>query len=95
MPVNSLNLTINNVVVNCGQLPGRVNVGSFNGKLVVYAAGLEGKRISWKVGGKWGRQVATSSFARFDRPTPRKGVTVSVQIFIDGVPALTRSVLTR
>jgi hypothetical protein len=74
---------------------GKVNVGSFNGKLVVYASGLNGKRISWKVGGNWGSAVASSNYAIFNRPTPRAGVTVSVDIFVDGVKTLTKSVVTR
>ncbi len=73
----------------------KVNVGSFNGKLVVYASGLSGKRISWKVGGNWGSQVAASNYAIFNRPTPRAGVTVSVDIYVDGVKTLTKSVVTR
>ena len=97
VPVNSLYLTNEIVVGRCdaSSALGRVNVGSFNGKLVVYAAGLEGKRISWKVGGRWGRAVANSSFARFDRPTPRRGVEVNVEIFVDGVSQLTKRVVTR
>lgn len=75
---------------------GTVNVGSFNGKLVVYAKNLDGKRISWKVGGNWGKAVAVgNTLNRFDRPTPKKGVTVSVQLYVDGVLKLTKSVLTR
>jgi hypothetical protein len=75
---------------------GTVNVGSFNGKLVVYAQNLDGKRISWKVGGNWGKATAVgNTLNRFDRPTPRRGVTVSVQIYVDGVLTLTKSVLTR
>ena len=74
---------------------GKVNVGSFNGKLVVYASGLSGKTISWKVGGTWGKQVAASNYAVFNRPTPRAGVTVSVNIYVDGVLTLTKSVVTR
>jgi hypothetical protein len=74
---------------------GKVNVGSFNGKLVVYASGLNGKRISWKVGGNWGSAVASSNYAIFNRPTPRAGVTVSVDIYVDGVKTLTKSVVTR
>ena len=73
----------------------KVNVGSFNGKLVVYANGYNGKRISWKVGGRWGSAVASSNTARFDRPTPRRGVTVNVEIYVDGKLELTKSVLTR
>ncbi|CAB4542850.1 unannotated protein [freshwater metagenome] len=74
---------------------GKVNVGSFNGKLVVYAAGLNGARISWKVGGNWGSAVASSNYSIFNRPTPRAGVTVSVDIYVNGVSTLTKSVVTR
>jgi hypothetical protein len=74
---------------------GKVNVGSFNGKLVVYASGLNGKRISWKVGGNWGSAVADSNYDIFNRPTPRAGVTLNVEIFVDGKSALTKSVVTR
>lgn len=81
--------------VGASAAAGKVNVGSFNGKLVVYAAGLNGARISWKVGGNWGKAVATSNFARFDRVTPKKGVTVSVDIYVNGVKTLTKSVVTR
>jgi hypothetical protein len=74
---------------------GKVNVGSFNGKLVVYASGLAGAKISWKVGGNWGSAVAASNFARFDRPTPRSGVDVTVDIYVNGVKKLTKVVRTR
>ena len=74
---------------------GKVNVGSFNGKLVVYASGLSGKTISWKVGGRWGKAVASSNYAVFNRPTPVAGATVSVDIYVDGVKTLTKSVVTR
>jgi hypothetical protein len=73
----------------------KVNVGSFNGKLVVYANGYNGKRISWKVGGRWGSALATSNTARFDRPTPRRGVDVVVEIYVDGKLELTKTVRTR
>ena len=100
VPISGLNLTtdlevIGSIKSSSKPNGGKVNVGSFNGKLVVYAAGLEGKRISWKVGGRWGRAVANSSFARFDRPTPRRGVEVNVEIFVDGVSQLTKRVVTR
>ncbi|SCX05877.1 IPT/TIG domain-containing protein [Candidatus Aquiluna sp. UB-MaderosW2red] len=75
---------------------GKVNVGSFNGKLVVYALGLDQARITWKVGGIWGQDLADgNTLNRFDRLTPRKGVTVKVDIFVDGVKRMTKSVLTR
>lgn len=73
----------------------KVNVGSFNGKLVVYANGYKGKKISWKVGGRWGSAVAATDTARFDRPTPRRGVDVVVELYVDGVKQLTKTVRTR
>jgi hypothetical protein len=88
-------LEANIEVVASAPSAAKVNVGSFNGKLVVYANGHNGKRISWKVGGRWGSAVATSNTARFDRPTPRRGVTVTVEIYVDGKLELTKSVLTR
>lgn len=74
---------------------GVVNVGSFNGKLVVYAKGLAGQKISWKVAGKWGVAYPTTSFERFDRPTGAVGVNVIVEIYVNGVKQLTKTVLTR
>jgi hypothetical protein len=83
------------IYIGAAPAAAKVNVGSFNGKLVVYANGYNGKKISWKVGGKWGSAVAASDTARFARVTPRKGVTVSVQIYVDGVLTLTKSVVTK
>ena len=75
---------------------GKVNVGSFNGKLVVYAAGLDGAKISWKVAGKWGTAVASGNLLnRFDRPVGASGVNVIVEIYVNGVKQLTKTVLTR
>ena len=87
--------TSHTVTVGSAPTVGKVNVGSFNGKLVVYAAGLSGKTISWKVGGNWGKGVASSNYSIFNRPTPRAGVTVSVDIYVDGVKTLTKSVVTK
>jgi trimeric autotransporter adhesin len=75
---------------------GKVNVGSFNGKLVVYAAGLDGAKISWKVAGKWGVANAVgNNLNRFDRPVGASGVNVIVEIYVNGVKQLTKTVLTR
>lgn len=82
-------------VLNAAPVTGKVNVGSFNGKLVVYAAGLNGRTISWKVAGKWGKQVATSDYVRFDRPVGAAGLNVIVEIYVDGQRMLTKTVLTR
>ena len=75
---------------------GKVNVGSFNGKLVVYARGLDGAKISWKVAGKWGTAIASGdALNRFDRPVGASGVNVLVDIYVNGVKQLSKSVLTR
>jgi hypothetical protein len=102
VPVSGLVLTSQITVQTCaGEADtneglGKVNVGSFNGKLVVYALGLDQSRITWKVGGIWGQDFAEgNTLNRFDRLTPRRGVTVTVDIFVDGKRQLTKSVLTR
>jgi hypothetical protein len=75
---------------------GKVNVGSFNGKLVVYALGLDGAKISWKVAGRWGTAVADgNALNRFDRPVGASGVNVIVEIYVNGVKQLTKTVLTK
>jgi hypothetical protein len=75
---------------------GKVNVGSFNGKLVVYALGLDGAKISWKVAGRWGTAVASGdALNRFDRPVGAAGRNVIVEIYVNGVRQLQKTVLTR
>jgi hypothetical protein len=101
VPANSLFLLTQVQVVACSNAAGesdgsRVNVGSFNGKLIVYALGLDQSRITWKVGGIWGQDFASgNTLNRFDRLTPRRGITVTVDIFVDGKRQLTKTVLTR
>jgi hypothetical protein len=73
-----------------------VNVGSFNGKLVVYANKAAGAKISYKIAGKWVVQYPTSNtLQRFDRVVAAKGVTVKVDIYVDGVKKLSKSVVTK
>lgn len=75
---------------------GKVNVGSFNDKLVIYAVGLDGAKISWKVAGKWAVANASGNLLnRFDRPVGASGVNVNVEIYVNGVKQLTKTVLTR
>jgi hypothetical protein len=99
--VNNVNLVTSILIIGKANplvpsATNKVNVGSFNGKLVVYAQNLDGARISWKVGGNWGSQVAVgNTLNRFDRLTPRSGVTLSVQVYVNGVLQLTKSVVTR
>ena len=73
-----------------------VNVGSFNGKLVVYANKAAGAKISYKIAGKWVVQNPTAgTLQRYDRVVAAKGVTVKVDIYVDGVKKLSKSVVTR
>ena len=73
-----------------------VNVGSFNGKLVVYANKAAGAKISYKIAGKWVVQNPTSNtLQRYDRVVAAKGVTVMVDIYVDGVKKLSKSVVTK
>jgi hypothetical protein len=73
-----------------------VNVGTFNGKLVVYALNAAGSEVSYKIAGKWVTQVVTSdSLMRYDRLVGANGVTVLVDIYVDGVKKLSKSVVTK
>ncbi|MCF8529532.1 MAG: hypothetical protein K9G13_06525 [Aquiluna sp.] len=102
VPKNSLFLTTSVIVRACNSLTNqtasdaKVNVGSFGGKLVVYASDLDGAKISWKVAGKWGTALATGNqLNRFDRPLGASGLNVMVEIYVDGQKQLTKTVLTR
>ena len=78
--------------------PGQVlNVGTFNGKIVVYAKGFTGSTISWKIAGRWQKATVTSNFQAFDRLTRAKGVNVLVDIYVNGskVPSFSKTVLTK
>ena len=101
VPVAQTNLTssieiASSASTEAAPTSGTVNVGSFNGKLVVYATGLDGQKISWKVAGKWGTATASGdSLNRFDRPVGQAGRNVIVEIYVNGVKQLTKTVLTR
>jgi hypothetical protein len=74
----------------------KVNVGTFSGKLVVYALNAAGSEVSYKIAGKWVTQVVTSdSLMRYDRMVGANGVTVLVDIYVDGVKKLSKSVVTK
>ena len=75
---------------------GKVNVGTFNGKVVVYALGLEGSTVSWKIAGKWQKvEVTDSALQRYDRPTAAIGVDIKVDIYVDGELRLSKTVTTK
>jgi subtilisin family serine protease len=78
--------------------PGQtLNVGTFNGKIVVYARGYTGSVLTWKIAGRWQRVTVTSDFQAFDRLTRARGVDVTVDIYVDGstVPVFSKTVRTR
>ena len=75
---------------------GKVNVGTFNGKVVVYALGLEGSTVSWKIAGKWQKvEVTDSALQRYDRPTAAIGLDIKVDIYVDGELRLSKTVTTK
>ena len=74
---------------------GKVNAGSFNGYIAVYAKGHKGKTLAWKIAGKWFKTTVTSDYQVFQRKTAAVGLNVGVDIYIDGVKQLTKTVLTR
>lgn len=75
----------------------RLNVGTFNGKIVVYAKGYKGATLSWKIAGRWQKVTVTEDFQFFDRPTAAIGLSVNIEIFVNGVKpaAFTKTVVTK
>jgi hypothetical protein len=74
----------------------KVNVGTFSGKLVVYALNAAGSEVSYKIAGKWVTQVVTSDLLqRYDRVVGATGATIKVDIYVDGVLKLAKSVVTK
>jgi hypothetical protein len=73
-----------------------VNVGTFSGKLVVYALNAAGSEVSYKIAGKWVTQVPTSDLLqRYDRVVGATGATIKVDIYVDGVLRVAKSVVTK
>ena len=73
----------------------KVNAGSFNGYVAVYAKGHKGKTLSWKIAGKWFKTTITSDYQVFQRRTAAVGLDVDVHLYIDGQKQLTKTVRTR
>jgi hypothetical protein len=84
--------TVNGAVVSAA----KVNVGSFSGKLVVYALNASGSEVSYKIAGKWVTETPMSNtLQRYDRVVGAIGATVLVDIYVDGVLKLSKSVVTK
>ena len=73
----------------------KVNAGSFNTYVAVYAKGYKGQRLSWKIAGKWFKTILTKDYQVFQRKTIAVGLEVKVDLFIDGKRLLAKTVLTR
>jgi hypothetical protein len=73
----------------------KVNAGSFNGYVAVYAKGHKGKTLSWKIAGKWFKTTITSDYQVFQRRTAAVGLDVDVHLYINGEKQLTKTVSTR
>jgi hypothetical protein len=78
--------------------PGQVlNVGTFNGKIVVYAKGYKGSTLSWRIAGKWQKVTVTRDFQAFDRLTSAIDLTVTIDLYLNGVTpaAFSKTVVTK
>jgi subtilisin family serine protease len=74
-----------------------LNVGTFNGKIVVYAKGYKGQTLSWRIAGKWQKVTVTKDFQAFDRLTSATGLTVTIDLYLNGVTpaAFSKTVVTK
>ena len=70
----------------------KLNVGSFNGYVAIYAKGHKGSTLSWKIAGKWFRTTVTKDFQVFQRRTAAAGKQVQVELYVNGVKPAALSV---
>jgi ubiquitin len=82
-------------IINEALVSSKLNAGSFNGYVAVYAKGHKDKILSWKIAGKWFKTSVTSDYQVFQRKTIAVGKEVKVDLFIDGERLLAKTVLTR
>jgi hypothetical protein len=75
----------------------KLNSGSFNGYVAVYAKGYKGATLSWKIAGKWFTTEVESDYVVFQRKTVAVGLDVNVELYINGVKpaAFTKTVATK
>jgi hypothetical protein len=96
--VNELEVDIEVVdVLPAASADAKVNAGSFNGYVAVYAKGYKGATLSWKIAGQWFKTTITEDYQVFQRTTAAVGVDVTVELYINGQrpAALVKQVLTR
>jgi len=82
-------------IIDEAPLSSKLNAGSFNGYVAVYAKGHKGKTLSWKIAGKWFKTTITSDYQVFQRKTAAVGLDVDVHLYIDGEKQTTKKVRTR
>ena len=101
-PAGKLNaqgaLTIQQIIpaiINEALVSSKLNAGSFNGYVAVYAKGHKGKTLSWKIAGKWFKTTITSDYQVFQRRTAAVGLDVNVHLYINSEKQTTKTVRTR
>ncbi len=74
-----------------------LNVGTFNGQIVVYAKGYKGQTLSWRIAGRWQKVTVTKDYQAFDRLTSATGLTVKIDLYLNGVTpeAFSKTVITK
>ena len=82
-------------IINEALVSSKLNAGSFNGYVAVYAKGHKGKTLSWKIAGKWFKTTVTSDYQVFQRRTAAVGLDFDVHLYINGEKQLTKTVTTR
>jgi hypothetical protein len=96
---NSVYLTANILIVAgapaAASSSSKLNAGSFDGYVAVYAKGHAGKTLAWKIAGKWFKTTITSDYQVFQRRTAEIGLDVDVHLYIDGEKQLTKTIATR
>ena len=82
-------------IINEALVSSKLNAGSFNGYVAVFAKGHKGKTLAWKIAGKWFKTTITSDYQVFQRKTAAVGLDVDAHLYIDGQKQLTKTVRTR
>ena len=82
-------------IINEALVSSKLNAGSFNGYVAVYAKGHKGKTLSWKIAGKWFKTTITSDYQVFQRRTAAVGLDVDVHLYINGEKQLRKQISTR
>ena len=96
VPVNNLYLTFNTILLEGKAVADKkLNVGTFNGYVAVYAKGYTGSTLTWKIAGKWFKTELTEDYHVFQRTTIYKNFPINVTLYIDGEPLFEKQVITK